>query len=167
MQTGPRFCSQSHLVTLPFSSLFYKPAGFSGSTHSWTKSQNPVRNWIENFVKLTDHTSACNDLTNFGQEVRVITGNGYYVNLLENYLNKFMKSHQVNLILAGFKPFGITVQWHTVGLTCVRQPLKAAVLPRLACGQTDQQRPCVQQLVVLGWRPLPCQPGICNAMVVH
>ena len=32
MQTGPRFCSQSHLVTLPFSSLFYKPAGFSGST---------------------------------------------------------------------------------------------------------------------------------------
>ena len=35
---------------------------------------------MENLVKLTDHTCACNDLTNFEHEVQE-TGNGSYVNL--------------------------------------------------------------------------------------
>ena len=34
---------------------------------------------FEKFVKLTDHTCACNDLTSFEYEVRGTTGNGSYV----------------------------------------------------------------------------------------
>ena len=50
-------------------------------SHSWTKSQNPVKNLIQKFVKPTDHTCACNDLTSFEYEVHTMTGNGSYVNL--------------------------------------------------------------------------------------
>ena len=35
---------------------------------------------FKKFVKLKDHTYACNDLTNFECEVQA-TGNGSYVNL--------------------------------------------------------------------------------------
>ena len=31
--------------------------------HSWAKSQKPAKNKIEIFVKLTDHTCACSNLT--------------------------------------------------------------------------------------------------------
>jgi hypothetical protein len=34
--------------------------------------------------------------------VHAITGNGNYANLLKSILEKFVKAHQVNLILAGF-----------------------------------------------------------------
>ena len=36
---------------------------------------------FKKFVKLTDHTRACNDLTNFAYVVHEITGNGSYVKL--------------------------------------------------------------------------------------
>jgi len=35
------------------------------------------------FVKLTDYTYACNDLTSFEYEAHAMTGNGSYVNLLK------------------------------------------------------------------------------------
>ena len=56
------------------------------------------------FVKLTDHTCACNDLTNFECEAHA-TGNGSYVNL--------QKTREITLgefILGGFQPFGTTVR---------------------------------------------------------
>ena len=34
-------------------------------SHSWAKWQKPAKKLIEKFVKLTDHTYACNSLTNF------------------------------------------------------------------------------------------------------
>ena len=34
-------------------------------------------------VKLTDHNSACNSLTNFEYDPHAMTGNGNYVNLLK------------------------------------------------------------------------------------
>ena len=36
---------------------------------------------FKKFVKLTDHTYACNDLTNFEYVVHAMTGNGCYLNL--------------------------------------------------------------------------------------
>ena len=35
----------------------------------------------QKFMKLTDHTHACNDLTNFEYVVHAMTGNGCYLNL--------------------------------------------------------------------------------------
>ena len=32
---------------------------------SWAKWQRPTKNYIKKFVKLTYHTCACKDLTNF------------------------------------------------------------------------------------------------------
>ena len=37
----------------------------------------------EKYVKLTDHTYACNSLTNFKYEVHAVTGNGNGVNQLK------------------------------------------------------------------------------------
>ena len=45
-------------------------------------------------MKLNGHTCACTNLTTFKNAARAITGNRNYANLL--------KSHQVNLFLAGF-----------------------------------------------------------------
>jgi hypothetical protein len=53
-------------------------------------------------VKLTGHTCACNYLTIFEYEVHGMTGNGSYLNIAETCMKKFVKSHQVNLFLAGF-----------------------------------------------------------------
>ena len=39
--------------------------GGVGPPHSWAKVQKPAKNVIQNFVKLTGHTYACNSLTNF------------------------------------------------------------------------------------------------------
>jgi hypothetical protein len=33
--------------------------------HSWTKWQKPAKKKFKKFVKSTDHTCACNDLTSF------------------------------------------------------------------------------------------------------
>ena len=49
--------------------------------HSWDKHQKPAKHYIENFVKLTDHSHACNDLTSFESEAHAMTGNGSYLNM--------------------------------------------------------------------------------------
>ena len=52
--------------------------------HSWAKLQKPAKNVILKIVKLTDHTCACNNLTNFESEVQAKTrGNGSYENVLK------------------------------------------------------------------------------------
>ena len=48
--------------------------------HSRANFQKPAKVKVEKFVKLTDHTCACNNLTNFECEAQA-TGNGSYVNL--------------------------------------------------------------------------------------
>ena len=48
--------------------------------HSWAKLQKPAKNEIQKFVKLMDHTRACNDLTSFECEAQA-PGNGSYVSL--------------------------------------------------------------------------------------
>ena len=56
---------------------------------------------FQKFVKLTAY--AYNSLTNFEFEVHKMTENGTYdVNHLKTCLQKFVKSHQVNLFLAGY-----------------------------------------------------------------
>ena len=37
-------------------------------SQSWANSQKPAKVKVENFVKLTDHTCVCNDLTSFEYE---------------------------------------------------------------------------------------------------
>ena len=44
---------------------------------------NPPKMRFKKFVKLTDYTYACNDLTSFEYEAHAMTGNGSYVNLLK------------------------------------------------------------------------------------
>lgn len=51
---------------------------------SWAKKQKPAKKDIQNSVKLTDHICYCYDLTNFEYQVHTMTGNGSYVNILEN-----------------------------------------------------------------------------------
>ena len=48
--------------------------------------KNPPKMRFKKFVKLTDHTCACYDLTNFEFEVHAMTGNGCYVNRLWNHI---------------------------------------------------------------------------------
>ena len=38
---------------------------------------------LKKIVKLTDHTCACNNLTNFQCEAKAINGNGSDMNMLE------------------------------------------------------------------------------------
>ena len=49
--------------------------------HSCAKRQKPAKNQIEKFVKLTDRTCTCDDLTSFEYEVHGMTGNGSYLNM--------------------------------------------------------------------------------------
>jgi hypothetical protein len=51
--------------------------------HSWANSQKPAKVKVEKFVKLTDHTYVCNDLTSFEYEAHTMTGNGSYLKMLE------------------------------------------------------------------------------------
>ena len=53
-------------------------------------------------MKLTDHPSTYNDLTNFKSEVHTRTGKGRLCESTE-------KSHRVNLFSADFKPIETTV----------------------------------------------------------
>ena len=66
------FCAIVVLILLP-----------KNCTWDWCtvgpNSKNPPKNKIKKYVKLTDHTCACSDLTNFECEVEA-TGNGIYVN---------------------------------------------------------------------------------------
>ena len=59
-----------------------------------TKRQKNAKNYIEKLVKLTDHTCACNNLTNFQCEAKAINGNGSNMNMLKlaykNSWNHFM-----------------------------------------------------------------------------
>ena len=59
-------------------------------------SKNAPKIRFKKVVKITDHTCACNDLTNFEYEGHSTTGNGSYVNLQETCLEKLVKSLQVN-----------------------------------------------------------------------
>ena len=61
--------------------------------------KNPPKIRLKKFVKLTDHTCACNDLTSFEYEAHIMTGNGKHV---ETSLAKFVKLFQVNLFSAVF-----------------------------------------------------------------
>ena len=45
--------------------------------------KNPPKIKVEKIVKLTDHANACNSLTKFEYEVRELTRNGIYVNLMK------------------------------------------------------------------------------------
>ena len=56
--------------------------------------KNPPKTWLKKFVKLTDHTCACNDLTNFECEANAITGNGSYV-ILQVFPSKFQQNLQL------------------------------------------------------------------------
>jgi hypothetical protein len=47
---------------------------YSAAPQSWANSQKPAKVKVENFVKLTDHTCVCNDLTSFEYEAQA-TGN--------------------------------------------------------------------------------------------
>ena len=45
--------------------------------------KNSIKTWLKKFVKLMDHTYACNGLTNFEYEANAMTGIKNYVNLLK------------------------------------------------------------------------------------
>ena len=67
----------------------------------------PKTRFNKKIVKLTDHTCACKNLTNFECEAQA-TGNGSYVNLQKlAWKNSW-------LIFGGFQPFGTTVSLCTV-----------------------------------------------------
>jgi hypothetical protein len=46
--------------------------------HNWAKFKKPAKKRFKKIVKLSDHTCACNDLTNFECEAQAT---GSYVNL--------------------------------------------------------------------------------------
>jgi hypothetical protein len=57
------------------------------TAHRYTEvsnNKNPPEIYIRKFVKLTGHTYACNNLTNFAFAALAITGNGNYANLLKS-----------------------------------------------------------------------------------
>ena len=56
---------------------------------------------LKKIVKLTDHTCACNDLTNFECGAQV-TRNGSLCQFAATCMEKLVKSLVVNLFLAGF-----------------------------------------------------------------
>ena len=91
---------------------------------------------IEKFVKLMDHSCACNDLTSFEYEVHGMTGNGSYFNIAETCMKKFVKSLQVNLFLAGFS---------NLKLMCF---VVHAVL-QLACRLTELRSACMHSVTEL------------------
>ena len=70
-------------------------------------------------MKLTNHTYANNSWTHFKYEVDIMTGNKMI--FAETCSEKFVKTHQVNLFLAGFS--------HLVPLCCIGQPIKITNQP--------------------------------------
>ena len=60
-------------------------ATFAGAGGSAAQLQKSAKNRIhKKFVKLTDHSYACNILTNFEHHSNAMTGNGYGVNFFKN-----------------------------------------------------------------------------------
>ena len=79
-----------------------------GRAHSWVILQKPAKNEIQKFVKLTDRTYACNDLTNFEGEPQVLTGNGSYVNMLKLACKNSLNKIKLMYFSAGFS------QWESL-----------------------------------------------------
>ena len=65
-------------------------------------SKNPPKLRWKKIVKLTNHTCACNDLTNFEYVVHVMTGNGCYVNLQKLAWKNSWNHFWVNLFSTDF-----------------------------------------------------------------
>ena len=67
--------------------MFHRSLGWDGPRMDGrtvgSYSKKPAKNEIQIFVKFTDRTYACNDLTNFEGEAQAMTGNGNYVNMLK------------------------------------------------------------------------------------
>ena len=77
------------------------PRAFQGDRPTvGLNSKNPLKKIFRIFVKLTSYTYACNNLTNLEYEAHAMTGNES--ESIEIGLEKFVKSHQVTLFLAGF-----------------------------------------------------------------
>ena len=76
-----RFVSFARPLTVYWSS----GGGLSEAAWRYTVGpnvKNPPKTRLKKIVKLTDYTSACNDLTNFERsKVQAKIGNGSYVNL--------------------------------------------------------------------------------------
>ena len=100
--------------------------------HRGFKWQKPTKNQNKIFVKLADKTYACNSLTNFEYGRACNDWKRKSCEFAANLIRKLEKLHQVNLFLAGFEPFPITVfcPLHQTILPCV--PLHKAVQLRLA-----------------------------------
>ena len=58
-------------------------AAAAATLHSWVNCQKPAKIKVEKFVKLTDHTCVCYDLTSFEYDAHIMTGNGSYLKMLE------------------------------------------------------------------------------------
>ena len=54
-----------------------RPKNHKDWVYCWN-NRKTSKNYIEQFVKFTGHTYACNSLTNFAYEVYAMTGNGNY-----------------------------------------------------------------------------------------
>ena len=67
--------------------------------------KNPPETRLEKFVKLTDYSCDCNDLTNFGYAEHAMTGNRNNVNLQK----LSCKNSWNHLFPANYRLFGITV----------------------------------------------------------
>ena len=65
--------------------------------HNWAKFKKPAKKRFKKIVKLSDHTCACNDLTNFECEA---TGYGIYVTA-ENCMKKLVKQLWASLFSVG------------------------------------------------------------------
>ena len=96
-------CS-SNLLTLLRRSAAAVAAVRRCARHSWAKLQKPAKNVILKIVKLTDHTCACNDLTNFECESQA-TGNGRCENFQKLAWKHLVKSSWANLFFGGFLAF--------------------------------------------------------------
>ena len=64
-------------------------------------AKKPAKIQIEKIVKLTDDCTH-NNLTSFGCEAHAMTGNGSFCELLKTCM-ELVNSHQMNLLLAGFR----------------------------------------------------------------
>ena len=64
--------------------------------------KNPPKTRFKTFVKLTDHTCASNDLTNFKCKAQAMTGNGNFGIMLRLSPKKLVKTLWLNLFSASF-----------------------------------------------------------------
>ena len=57
--------------------------GRPAPAYSWSNGKNPPKIKFKQFVKLINHTYACNSLTSFKYEVHAVTGNENGANQLK------------------------------------------------------------------------------------